>query len=367
MRTSFHKIFYPFASCLFVATLLLPFAQERLHFLPEATSNEQRVLAQLPEFKKDSLSSMSKKFDAYYGDNFGFRKVLVKMGSEIKCNLFHSSSKPDRINIGEDRWLYLAGSYYEVTQDLTRQNLYAPDSLKKAAVMWENRHRELLEMGIHYYKAIWPDKHYIYPEFMSPAMKLLDAGGPHRCDQGIDYIRQTGSPVKIVDVRKDLLDKKDSISLFYKFDSHWNSYAAFLAYTRLAAVIARDLPDVQPLTHNDVVVGPGTRAGGDLENLLSMEWQETQPYMSLKPGFKVGREISTKGYPPKTVIVENDSAQTEHVALIYRDSFTSSMIPYLSIHFKKIVLLWDVDYSIEMVKKVKPDVVMECYVTRYFR
>lgn len=365
MKSSFDRLFYPFASCLFVLLLLLPFAEEQFHFLPEEINNEQRELAKLPSFMRDSLSLMPKKFDNYYSDNFGFRQSLVAAGATIKCNIFNSSPKSDRINIGRDRWLYLAGTYYKVTQDLTRENSYTRDELVKTVDFWESKRKELEAKGIKYYKAFWPDKHYIYPENMSLAMQYLNAGGPYRSDQALEYIKETGSPVKLVDVRTELLAAKTHSKVYYKYDSHWNSYGAFLAYQKLIKTIAADLPAIRPLTENDLEITYYTGAGRDLENLINMRWEEKNPEVKVK--VPAGKEVPTDGYPLKTVIVENDSAQTGLTVLIYRDSFTSMMLPFLSTHFKKIVLIWDVEYDLSMVEKVKPDIVMECYVTRYFR
>ena len=45
-------------------------------------------------------------------------------------------------------------------------------------------------------------------------------------------------------------------------------------------------------------------------------------------------------------------------AVMFRDSFTSRMMPFLSEHFSRSVYMWQNDFDRELVSQEKPDVVI---------
>jgi hypothetical protein len=367
MKLSFNNIFYPFASCFFILALLLPLTDEIWHYMPKVVNNEQRVLAEMPKLNRDSITLFSKKFENFYQDNFGFRQTLITLASKIKYTIFQSSPIPDKVSIGKDNWLFLSGRFYGITQELTRENLYDSMSLKEQVKTWEERKQELNNKNIKYYKAFWPDKYYIYPEFMSYGMKWTDRNDLHRCDQAIEYLANKKSTVKIIDVRSELLELKKRYRIYHKNDSHWNSYGAFYAYTSLMNIISIDFPSLKPASLTSFNITWTDKRQGDLANILNVNKLEIEPIFTEKGRTYFKQIIPNNDYPLKTLIYINDSASTKLKALVYRDSFTSAMIPFLATHFSEIIFIWDTDYSIKMIEKVKPDIVIECYASRYFR
>lgn len=368
MKLSFRTLFYPLASCAFLLLLLLPLGDNLLRLTPPVEDYEMRTLAKKPEWRADSASRFPKAFDAYYGDHFGFRWSLIRLGSRIKYFLFHSSPTPDKVSLGKDDWLFLTGRFYRITQDLSRENRYAPDSLAIAVAGWEQRRQELAQRHIGYYKAVWPDKHYIYPEFLSFGMQQADCSGPHRCDQALDYLEQVHSSLPFIDVRAELLQAKKNIRLYHKDDSHWNAYGAFFGYTKLVNRLSADFPQLKPYPFSDFKVEWKTKELiGDLASIINLDWHEKEPVFSLHGRPATARSLEPEGYPLQTQIWVNPKASTSLRALVYRDSFTTALIPFLMLHFKEIVFIWDTDYSLSMVERVKPDIVIECYVSRYFR
>lgn len=367
MSLSFTKIFYPIASCLFVALLLLPLAEEQLHFIPAQISFEEITEKVMPELKRDSISVFPRKFEAYYKQNFGGRRWLINRGSKVKYYVFNASPLPEQVTVGKENWLFLTGRGYKITQDLTRENLYKEGELENAVKQWESRRQELADRNIKFYKGFWPDKHYIYPEKLSWGMKMADAGGPHKCDLAIDYLKKVNSSIHIIDVRDQLEKAKRNQKIYLKNDSHWNEYGSFVAYQHLIKTLSVDFPQLKPYETSDFLIDSIIHHC-DLSNVINMsEWGEYKPAFKLKNRDSTVVELPADGYPSGTKIYRNDSATTKLRALIYRDSFTNALIPFLTLHFNEIVFIWDTEYAIDMVDKVKPDLVIECYVGRYFR
>jgi hypothetical protein len=52
-------------------------------------------------------------------------------------------------------------------------------------------------------------------------------------------------------------------------------------------------------------------------------------------------------------------------AVVFRDSFASRLVPFLSEHFSRAVYLWQNDFDPEIVEKEHPDVVIQEIVSRH--
>jgi hypothetical protein len=360
------SIFYSIASCLFVLLLLSPWMEEFLQWCPDENT-ENRTLTTKPAFNRETFLTYPRAFENYYNDNFGFRKCLVEAGGWIRYHVFRSSPQPEKCAVGKDGWIFLNGTFYEVTQDLTRQTLESPKQLDSLANVWELRKETLAKQGIKYFKASWPDKHVIYPEMMPFCMQVLNKDTVFRFEQAIHYLQKRKSPVKILDVTGKLKEVKKIRSLYHKYDSHWNDDGAFEAYTELLNFLSVEIPELKPKPREGFNIEYKVTGDCDLSNLLGLDLEELKPFYSFKNDSARLSRPSAEGFPKKTVIVENPASFTSLTVLIYRDSFTDALIPFLSRHFRKMVLIWDPHYSDEIVKKVKPDMVIECYATRYFR
>ena len=52
-------------------------------------------------------------------------------------------------------------------------------------------------------------------------------------------------------------------------------------------------------------------------------------------------------------------------AVIFRDSFASRLVPFLSEHFSRAVYLWQNDFDADVVRQEHPDVVIQEIVGRH--
>lgn len=364
-QSPFITNFYTFASTTFVCILLLPFFNETFAFYEDG-NKELRTLAEKPALQNGDLLNYPAKFEKYYNDNFGFRNVLVTWGGKIKYYVFKSSFVPEKASVGKDGWLFLNGFFYWVTQDLTRENLYARETLVTTVTEWERRKAVLSKDSIFYYRSFFPDKHYIYPEYLPFGMKVISKDTLYRCDQALNYLRETKSDLTLIDVRPALFSAKKKVQVYQKFDSHWNNYGAFTAYRVVMQRLAKDIPALKPLQESDFAVSWNQAPVGDLANMLGIKETEILPYFTPLKNSVQTTKLSTEDFPKQTEIYENKGAATSLTILLYRDSFTTHLIPFLNLHFAKVVLLWDTPFSEEMVKRVNPDIVLESFAARYF-
>ena len=367
MQKGFNKFFYPAVVLSFLGIMLLPLTDMIWHYVPESKNHEQRLLAPLPALCNDSMSVLPKRFEAYFNDHFGYRHYLVQLSSAIKFYVFGASPVPEKVAVGKRNWLFLSGRFYGITQDLSREHAYSDSSLNADVQLWINRKAELHNKGIRYYKAFWPDKYYIYPELLPFSMRLENASLAFRCDQALQYINQHKSSINILDVRPLLMQKKHQYKIYHATDSHWNSLGAFYAYTALMQALSVDKPELKPIPSSSYTIKWQLKPPGDLATLINVYEPEYEPQFNEQFKSNVSELTADSCFPKKTRIFKNPHSQTPLRVLIYRDSFTNALIPFLSQHFSEMVLIWDSPYSIEMVNKVNPDIVIECYASRYFR
>ena len=60
----------------------------------------------------------------------------------------------------------------------------------------------------------------------------------------------------------------------------------------------------------------------------------------------------------------NPNAPDKRKVLIFRDSFTINMQPYLSNHFREVHYIWTHQISPKVINDIKPDIVIVEYVAR---
>ncbi|MBS1634674.1 MAG: hypothetical protein JST26_02050 [Bacteroidetes bacterium] len=361
------NIYYTATSVFFVAVLLVPFVYTVLGIKQDSITNEKRAMAERPRLDINCLDCFPQPFETYYNEHFCFRDQLIQLDAKIKYHLFNTSPVPDKVAIGSEGWLYLTGRFYEVDQDITRENRFNEGALLATISTWEARKKELNERHISYYHTVWPDKHYIYPEYLPPGMKLAQSTLPARCDQTIEYLRDKKSVIHVIDVRPELLIEKNKQQLYYKNDSHWNTAGAFIAYTKLMEQIKTDFPDIKSLTKNDFNIHSEIRNGGDLSNMINIPLTDVEPIYTPKVDTFHTETLPVDNFPKKTEIYKTTNPINKLRVLIYRDSFTTALLPFLKKTFGEIYLIWDTPYDVKMVDTIKPDIVIESYATRYFR
>jgi|GEM_PF-631820 len=332
-------------------------------------NSENRILSAKPELKWESILSYPVSYDNYYSDNFGFRETLVSLLSYLKVKVFNESSVPDKVIIGQKGWMYLWGDFYKIRQDYTRENLHSPTELKEIFETWVQTQNQLKKDGIKHYITFYPNKHTIYPEYLPYRIKLLQKDTISRADQVLNYHVETNSGLNILDIRSTLINEKKDNILYHKHDSHWNDYGAFFAYRELIPYISNGLEGISPAKDKlDYTISFKNETGGGLLKALGLE--DDPEFMEVNPHFE-SKEVlnihngNTKGFPARTVIDINNNAMNKTTALFFRDSFTIALRPFISQHFYKTIYIWS-GYDYDLVKKIKPDIVVEGNVERYF-
>jgi alginate O-acetyltransferase complex protein AlgJ len=334
---------------------------------PIDSSGEKRQLAALPEF--ETSPAFARKFEAWFNDHYGLRRELISWNSKVKLEFFQAPINPEKVMIGKDGWLFYNGGNGDdyIFKSYTHQDLLNGKQLSAEVRRLERQKRYCDSLGIKYIRGFYPQTHTIYPEYLPFAMKIQIRDTMSKADQIITALRKRNSPVKFLDVRPALFKAKKQHQLYYKLDTHWNPYGAFIAYQELFNQ-SFDQLGVRPKSIKDFKVKWVESGEGDLVKMMAaegMNFKDMVPIFTPVDTANKYKEIPVDAsYPKDSHVTICEKCKDRRSVLMFRDSYTVNLIPFISPHFYKVTYLhWSFD--IYRVKLYKPDIIIETPVERY--
>lgn len=348
----------------FILAILLPGIGMLLKMDTAAASQENRQMSPFPPLSLDvdELRAFPKRFNLYFNDHFGFRSAMIRGVAIAKVQWLNVSSSANVV-CGKAGWLFYAGegsvTGYRGAQPFSEEQL---ESWKQAL---EGRRRWLAQRNIRYIFTVAPDKHSIYPEYMPDHIGRV---GESRLDQLIRYLKEN-SEVEVLDLRPALLSAKDRHPLYYKTDTHWNDYGAFLAYQEISRAISKTLPAIRPFLESDFQVVTEQTQGKDLAGMLGLADVLLETTVSLRP-LKPFQAMSS-GRPLDRGVIEGvatfASEQKDRPLprmVMERDSFANHLIPFLAEDFSRAVYYWDGEFQTSLIEQERPDIFLDEIVER---
>jgi hypothetical protein len=334
---------------LFLAAISLPFLQMQFRFYREFDNLENREMARFPDFQQDGLGKYAHQLSAYLNDHFGFRPDLIRWNCLLRMRLLGTSPIPIVIP-GRDSWLFYCA---EAVPDGNTLNDYlgtiplSDDELTKLRQRLEANRQAFSQLGIPYLVVIAPNKSTVYGEY------LLEGHRMNRRLTRLDQLEETlglGSPLPVLDLTDVLVGAKTEWPVYYKTDSHWNRFGAYLGYRQIIHKLSESLPGIRPAR-----IGPGgvrfegPRQGGDLAQMLYMQ------------------DLLTEENEIAVDLLEEEESQPRWGTLVFRhDSFGDALYPYLRRHFSKIVNIAPfAPFDFERIAGERPAAVVHVFVERY--
>lgn len=336
----------------------------------EISPTEKRKLTPVPQLSWEGLAGFPKAFDQYYNDHFGLREQLLSSHSYYQFALFNVSSS-NRVIVGKDGWLFQNGHAH--VNDMRNLWPFSPGELQRWANVLTAKYKWCRGQGIAYIFVVTPSKHLIYPEMLPGGYQPVNAHS--RVDQLIDYL-QKNTDVPVVDMREALKKEKRKLRTYYKTDTHWNRYGAYIGYKQIMKQIKKELKgiDTVSLKKKDFKVLPVP--AGDLANSLNL--QQSLPEECPKPvkwdatcltnsTIKGEQNDTTRNQQWFTTTCVN----RKYDAIMFRDSFSVALMPYLSESFNSIYYIPHSPVPTGNMKKIvseqRPDIVIEQRATRWLR
>jgi hypothetical protein len=287
------------------------------------------------------------------------------MGADFKVKVFNSSTHPDRVQIGKDKWLFYNNFKSNIFNSYSRKNLLPQDSVLFISNTWAKNKTRFNREGRKYAIGFWPNKHTIYPEFLPSSMRSQIRDTLSRADQLVQYSEATNTQPKFTDVRHSMFEAKQRHQIYHKFDTHWNDYGAFIAYRDFFEKNFENL-GIKPFAEEDFDITWETYRGGDLIPMLGVRnngyYVEQRPRFTPKDDVPTFEFLPIDGYPRLTVITRNNEVDNELKAMVFRDSYTNALIQFISLHFREVYYIWGPHE--EYIQRVNPDTIIEAYVER---
>jgi alginate O-acetyltransferase complex protein AlgJ len=343
----------------FLVLLIVPVTVQ-LFNLDEGMNTENRKKADAPRFEITKINNFINEFDSYYKENFGFRDLLFQSYSDFKFEVFHESPLPDKGIVGKDGWLFLGNAFGDgMKESLGIVKLNEKEVKELGELMLTNK-KYLDSLNIKFYVTLPPNKQTVYPEYLpysiTPQVTKLD--------QFQEEMKKYPE-INMIDLKKFLLSKKDSTTLYYKTDTHWNQLGAFLAYQEIMKYIVRDFPQAKALTLKDFTINK-TTGFYSLDIARMMNQKEEDLVYDFKPVSDSEIEKVDSFYSiPKHYIGRPKDYENHYKnpgkplkVVIFRDSFSGFLIKYFKLSFGEIECIWEPTLRKDVIEREKPDIVI---------
>lgn len=348
----------------FVVIISLPLAVNLAGRDGADAGAENRELARFPRLDRtlQSAAAFGSGLGDWFDDHFGFRSQLVRWYGETRLFLLGVSPSSTVIK-GRHGFFFYA-------DDGAMEDYASADPLSPEAIAnWRNAlvkaRRWLDGRGIGFVFVIAPDKHFIYEEEMPDSIHRV--GAMSRTDQIYGSLQDTGF---VVDVRPALFAAKARERIYFKTDTHWNDRGALVAYQAIVNAARARVPAIPPAwTREDFESAVRDVEAGDLAGMMGLKRVLREEDLALVPRRqRLARVVEPAGAAPTAEegrLVTDIPGSRLPRAVVFRDSFTSRLVPFLSEHFSRTVYLWQNDFDAQAIERERPDVVIQQIVGRH--
>lgn len=354
------RIYSVFITVFFILLISVAVFNKQLQFSEYRTIStfEKRKLAERPAMNLEKLDPYPPLYTEFFNDHFPFRPELIKDYTWFNYFVLDKSPKPDYVMIGKNHWLYL------VPREKTLYTGYptvSDSGIRNIGKYLDERTKWHLERGIRFYVAFAPMKPEIYPEYNPPSFLRAEKTVT---DKITGEIRKYPD-IRFIELKPALLEAKKNARIYWARDNHWNSIGAFAAYREIMKSIRQDFPNARFIPEKEVSFRDTVVHYGLTEVFnLGEELGDTiyHPTISNSHAKKIQDEVYFWDPPEGCWKTVTETAVSDRPkALIFRDSFTNFMMPFLDESFSKTVYIfdkWNYDYHREVVENVKPDLVI---------
>ncbi|HMD35904.1 MAG TPA: hypothetical protein VKH42_13095 [Vicinamibacterales bacterium] len=346
----------------FVAIISLPLAATLAGHDGADPAAENRELAAFPTHASGSMADFGAGLTRWFDDHFAFRSTLIKSYGEERLFWFGVSPSA-AVVAGSNGWFFYADD--NAIDDYASASLLTPEAIANWRQTVVDAHRWLQGRGVAYVFTVAPDKHSIYPEEMPSS--IVRIGEMSRTDQLLTALQDTGYAV---DLRPALFQAKAHERIYQRTDTHWNDRGALAAYQQIIAAVRARVPAVPPAwTRTDFDAVTLNGESGDLASMMGLKRVLREEDLVLRARTpRLARVVEPAGVAPTAEegrLVTEIPGSTLPRAVVFRDSFMSRLVPFLSEHFSRVVYLWQNDFDADVVGREHPDVVIQEIVGRH--
>ena len=289
-------------------------------------------------------------------NNFRWRRELISFYGTFRH--LAGDRVYDYVLVGKDGWFYFTG-------DKSIDNYQKIDPLHRKQIIQlgkqlDSLNDELKSRGITLLVVIPPNKSTVYPQYMPDEIPVL--GKESSLERFVNYMRKNGE-TPVLDLRQTLINASQTENVYYRTDSHWNNLGTYFGYVKIMEALSVNNPILtsHPLSDfNSVYMGANTHdlaRGAGLMNTKEDDW-------SLIPRFKVQLKQTASKLSDDLLSIRTTTNANQDLPrlLIFGDSFSNSLAPYLEPHFshvKRIPYTKDEGiWSLSWIEEENPNIVI---------
>lgn len=256
--------------------------------------------------------------------------------------------------------------------DFEGGNLFSKTSLnnmkKRVSSRLDTMHQYNPDAEIIY--MVIPSPMTIYPELVPDTYKHNE--GETRLDQVTNALTEAGATV--IDVRDTFkAHKNDEMPLYYKLDSHWADYGAYLAYTDLFNHISQKFPEATPRAIDDFDWVTDDYKSADVIMYLDIDQDDVTEYgyyRNFKESIDVPEEIlQIPRYRLPQLLYSDDctakitfdtNRDSLPSCMVYRDSYCAAIFDLIPerMDVTNYVGMWNYAWNNSNIQKEQPDYVI---------
>ena len=341
---------------------------------------EKRVLTDFPKAISDTYFTQ---IGAWYSDNAPYRSIIIaayNKASQKPESLYRAGIKSVYANhftpkwyrneknaepyclpfvknnavYGRNDWIFYAGDnafgYY------AGNNILSDSDMQEWKESYQALQKECEKRGVNLVIMVAPNKEQLYPEEMASIQvisqdKRENVFEKYMHDSGVTFLY----PIKELTVAKHLGDP------YYKQDTHWNEYGAYIGVKAIY-----DALGIFSSNADDAEISFSDYRGGDLSGMCGFASDYLTATVIYKPDVKVEIETYEDGY----IEIYRSNADTENNLVMLSDSFRTAIKQYLAKDFSKATIVhrasMDNDIVVNAIKELKKgDLLLLLSVERY--
>lgn len=320
---------------------------------------EQRNAAQKPVFSLNSINEYPGAYEAYFNDNLPFRTQLIEANSLIDFYLFRESPS-EMVVLGKDGWLFYnpGGVHYNPIADYCGTSELSEEQIEQIASHLITARDTLEAKGKEFVLMITPNKECIYgSSYMSDDYPVVRQ--TTRSDVLVKYLRDNTN-LRIVYPKDELIKKiqeNSDMNFYFKSDTHWNHLGAYIGARQLLLELGITLPAMEEL---EITENKGY--SGDLVNMMGLSKYIKNDWDYSLSGYSEYTEISEEYLKemedPEKFVKYSTVGKDDRRVCILRDSYTTSMTPYITSQFNECYLLHRGIYTPELLAEIDADIVV---------
>lgn len=214
---------------------------------------------------------------------------------------------------------------------------------------------------------IVPSPATIYTENLPSYIKPTN--GVRRIDQIMDALAETDAKfINVLELFEE--HKNDDLKLYWKLDTHWNDYGAYLVYNELFEMIEEKFPEAAPRKFSDFTFKEDYYYGGDMTmylkvpNYVVTEWNALRvPKFQMHQNItKVQRYVSDKQLTYRDGVIDQKITVTTNrselpTMVVYRDSYSAAIFDIVADRCDASYwhAMWDYTLNVNEFKNVDAD------------